>query len=76
MVFQRDDEHLGLYPWVWVEFESHAPAGPFPFLGGVDPRVVAGLHEVHQRLSGAIDIAISDVFAGRASIKDPALRSR
>ena len=58
------DQYLGFPPWVWGEFESSEAPGPFPFLGGVDPSVVACLHEVHQRLSGAIDIAISDVFAG------------
>jgi hypothetical protein len=42
----------------------------------VAPEVVASLHEVHQHLSGAIDIAISDVFAGRACINDPAIRVR
>lgn len=64
------DQYLGLPPWVWSEFESSEAPGPFPFLGGVDQRVVACLHEVHQRLSGAIDIAISDVFAGRTSVRD------
>jgi hypothetical protein len=70
------DQHVGLYPWVWVEFESAEPPGPFPFLGGVAPGVAAGLHQVHRHLSGAIDIAISDVFAGRASLHDPLLRRR
>jgi hypothetical protein len=70
------DQHVGLYPWVWVEFESAEPPGPFPFLGGVAPQVAAGLHQVHRHLSGAIDIAISDVFAGRASVHDPKLRER
>jgi hypothetical protein len=69
-------QYVGLHPWVWVEFESSEPPGPFPFLGGVDPQVVACLHEVHGHLSGALDIAISDVFAGRASVKDPALQCR
>ncbi len=70
------EQYVGFYPWVWVEFESSEPPSPFPFLGGVDPAVVVSLHDVHQRLSGAIDIAISDVFAGRASCKDPSLRQR
>ncbi|MES4787082.1 MAG: hypothetical protein C4294_16095, partial [Nitrospiraceae bacterium] len=72
----RSDLYLGLCPWAWIEFEMAEPPGPFPFLGGVDPAVVASLHEVHRRLSGAIDIAISDVFAGRASAHDPMLRIR
>jgi L-ascorbate metabolism protein UlaG (beta-lactamase superfamily) len=71
-----DEVYVGLFPWTWVEFESSDPPGPFPFLGGVDPAVVASLYQVHQHLSGAIDIAISDVFAGRASVKDPALQRR
>lgn len=70
------DRYVGLLPWVWVEFECADPPGPFPFLGGIDPQVVAGLHEVHRHLSGAIDIAISDVFAGRASVHDPEFRKR
>lgn len=69
-------QYVGLAPWVWVEFESADPPHPFPFLGGVDPAVVLSLHDVHQRLSGAIDIAISYVFAGRTSPTDPALRRR
>jgi len=69
-------QYVGLFPWVWIEFESADPPGPFPFLGGVDPRVVAALHEVHGHLAGALDIAISDVFAGRASVKDPSFQQR
>lgn len=72
----RSDLYLGLYPWAWMEFETAEPPGPFPFLGGVAPAVVASLHEVHQRLSGAIDMVISEVFAGRASPHDPTLRTR
>lgn len=70
------DQCLGFPPWVWSEFESSEPPGPFPFLGGVDQRVVACLHEVHQRLSGAIDIAISDVFAGRTAVRDQQVSRR
>ncbi len=70
------DRYVGLLPWVWVEFECADSPGPFPFLGGIDPQVVAGLHEVYRHLSGAIDIAISDVFAGRASVHDPEFRKR
>lgn len=72
----RSDHYVGLCPWSWIQFESLEPPGPFPFLGGVDPQVVAALHEVHQHLTGAIDMAISDVFAGRASVNDRALRVR
>ncbi|MEW6544866.1 MAG: hypothetical protein AB1411_14810 [Nitrospirota bacterium] len=69
-------QYFGLAPWVWIEFESSEPPGPFPFLGGIAPRVAAGLHEVHQHLSGAIDIVIGDVFAGRARADDPLIRTR
>jgi hypothetical protein len=72
----RSDQYVGLRPWAWVQFESLEPPGPFPFLGGVDPQIAATLSEVHRHLAGAIDIAISDVFAGRASAGDPALRVR
>ncbi|WP_447972388.1 MBL fold metallo-hydrolase [Nitrospira sp. Kam-Ns4a] len=68
--------YVGLRPWVWTQFESDPAPGPFPFLAGVAPEVVACLQEAHQRLSGAIDVAISDVFAGRAAVGDPAHRVR
>lgn len=70
------ESYVGLYPWAWIEYETTQSPGPFPFLGGVHPQVVASLQEVHQHLAGAIDIAISDVFAGRASFNDPAVRTR
>ena len=72
----RNDHFVGLCPWSWIQFESSESPGPVPFLGGVAPSVVASHHEVHQHLSGAIDMAISDVFAGRSSGNDPALRTR
>ncbi len=72
----NSEQYVGLCPWAWIQFESSEPPGPFPFLGGVAPSVVVSLHEVHQHLSGAIDMAISDVFAGRSSCLDPALRRR
>ncbi len=71
-----EHHYVGLYPWVWVEFVSTERPGPFPFLAGADPRVVAGLHEVYEHLAGALDITISDVFAGRASVHDPEFRKR
>ncbi len=69
-------EYVGLFPWAWIELESSNPLGPFPFLGGVDPKVVSCLDEVHRHLGGAIDIVISDLFAGRAPLKDPELPKR
>tara|TARA_B100000315_G_scaffold76402_1_gene69873 strand:- start:1154 stop:2803 length:1650 start_codon:yes stop_codon:yes gene_type:complete len=69
-------EYVGLHPWAWIEFESSNPLGPFPFLGGVDPKVVSCLDEVHRHLSGALDIAISEVFTGRAPLKDDTLPER
>ncbi len=51
--------------------ESADPPGPFPFVAGVAPEVVASLHEAHGLLSSAIDTAISDVFSRRAPLDDP-----
>ena len=69
-------QYVGLPPWVWVQLESAEPPGPFPFMGGVDPAVVAGLHEVHGILLSAVETAISDVFAQRTSVDDPAASRR
>ena len=63
--------YVGLPPWVWVQLESAEPPGPFPFLGGVEPDVVASLHEVHGILMSAVETAISDVFAHRAPVDAP-----
>ncbi|HMF85680.1 MAG TPA: hypothetical protein VK598_04945, partial [Nitrospiraceae bacterium] len=65
------NQYLSLAPWAWVQLESADPPGPFPFLGGVAPEVVASLHEAHSLLSSAIDTAISDVFSKRAPLDDP-----
>lgn len=70
------NQYLGFEPWVWVQLESAEPPGPFPFMGGVDPAVVGSLHEVHGILMSSIETAISDVFAHRTSVDDPALRGR
>jgi L-ascorbate metabolism protein UlaG (beta-lactamase superfamily) len=67
------DQFIGLNPWVWVQLESSEPPGPFPFLGGVDPAVVASLHQVHGTLLSSIETAISDMVAHRAPLDDPAL---
>jgi len=64
-------QYLSLAPWVWVQLESADPPGPFPFVAGVAPEVVASLHEAHGLLSSAIDTAISDVFSKRAPLDDP-----
>lgn len=64
------NHYLSLAPWCWVQLESAEPPGPFPFIGGVAPEVVAGLHEAHSLLSSAIDTAISDVFSKRAPLDD------
>ena len=63
--------YLSLAPWCWVQLESAEPPGPFPYIGGVAPEVVAGLQEAHSLLSSAIDTAISDVFSKRALLDDP-----
>lgn len=70
------DHYISLYPWVWVQLESIDPPGPFPFLGGVSPEVVASLHQVHGILQSAVETAISDIIAERAPLHDPALPSR
>jgi len=64
-------QYLSLAPWTWVQLESADPPGPFPFIAGVAPEVVASLHEAHGLLSSAIDTAISDVFSKRAPLDDP-----
>ncbi|MGQ0812344.1 MAG: MBL fold metallo-hydrolase [Nitrospiraceae bacterium] len=65
------DQYLGLAPWAWVQLESAEPPGPFPFIGGVAPEVVASLHEAHSLLLSSIETAISDVFSKRAPLDDP-----
>ena len=65
------NQYLSLAPWAWVQLESADPPGPFPFIAGVAPEVVASLHEAHGLLSSAIDTAISDVFSKRAPLDDP-----
>src|SRR5512134_2313346 len=69
-------QYLSLAPWAWVHLESADPPGPFPFIAGVAPEVVAALHEAHSLLSSAIDTAISDVFSKRAPLDDPDRRRR
>jgi L-ascorbate metabolism protein UlaG (beta-lactamase superfamily) len=72
----RSDHYLGLAPWAWVQLESAQPPGPFPFIGGVAPEVVASLQEAHSLLLSSVETAISDVFSRRAPLDDPALRAR
>ncbi len=70
------EQYLSLAPWCWVQLESAEPPGPFPFVAGVAPEVVASLHEAHTLLSSAIDTAISDVFSKRAPLDDPRRQQR
>jgi L-ascorbate metabolism protein UlaG (beta-lactamase superfamily) len=70
------NHYLSLVPWCWVQLESAEPPGPFPFVGGIAPDVVASLHEAHSLLSSVIDTAISDVFSKRAPLDDPDRRRR
>ncbi len=65
------NHYVSLVPWCWVQLESAQPPGPFPFMGGVAPEVVASLQEAHHLLSSAIDTVISDVFAHRAPLDAP-----
>ena len=70
------DQYVGLAPWVWVQLESNQPPGPFPFIGGVAPEVVASLHEAHSLFLACVETAISDVFSRRASLGDPLIKVR
>jgi len=70
------EQYLGLYPWTWIQMEPAEPPGPFPFVGGVTPDVIASLNEAHSLLLSSVETAISDVFARRASLDDPATRPR
>lgn len=63
-------QYVSLAPWCWVQLESGEAPGPFPFVAGIAPEVVAGLHEAHSLLSSSIDTAISDVFSKRAPLED------
>ena len=74
-IYQPHD-YIGLHPWVWVQLESSEPPGPLPFLGGVDPQVVASLHQVHSILLSSVETAISDIMAHRGQLGDPATPRR
>lgn len=69
-------KYLGLVPWCWIQLESAEPPGPFPYVGGVAPEVVARLQEAHSLLLSSIETAISDVFAKRGPLDDPHRRRR
>jgi hypothetical protein len=70
-------EHfLSLAPWCWVQLESAESPGPFPFVGGLAPEVVAALQEAHSLLASSIDTALSDVFSKRAPVDDPDRQKR
>ncbi len=72
----NSEHYIGLAPWVWMQLESAESPGPFPFVGGVAPEVVAALHEAHSLLQSGVDTAISDVFAHRGPLDDPDRRAR
>ncbi|MGH7166885.1 MAG: MBL fold metallo-hydrolase, partial [Nitrospiraceae bacterium] len=72
----QSDQYVGLVPWAWVQLESAEPPGPFPYIGGVAPEVVASLHQAHSLLLSAIETAISDVFSRRAPLDDPTRSAR
>ncbi len=72
----KPDHYVALVPWTWVQLESREDPGPFPYIGGVDPEVVASLHQAHELLLSGIETAISDVFARRMALDDPRLRTR
>jgi hypothetical protein len=64
------DQFLSLAPWAWIQLEAGEAPGPFPFLGGVAPEVVASLHEAHSLMLSGVETAVSDVFARRAPLDD------
>src|SRR6478735_5022319 len=64
-------QYLSLAPWTWVQLESADPPGPFPFVAGVAPEVLASPADAHTLLSSTSDTAISDVFSKRAPLDDP-----
>ena len=70
------DHFVSLAPWCWVQLESAEAPGPFPFIGGLAPEVVAALQEAHSLLASSIDTAISDVFSKRAPLDDPDRQKR
>ena len=70
------NHYVSLVPWCWMQLESAAPPGPFPFISGLAPEVATSLQEAHGLLSSAIDTAISDVFSKRAPLDDPDRRHR
>ncbi|MGQ0694736.1 MAG: MBL fold metallo-hydrolase [Nitrospiraceae bacterium] len=65
------EQYVGLAPWTWVQLESAEAPGPFPFVGGVAPEVVASLHDAHSELMSCVDTAISDILSKRAPLDDP-----
>ena len=70
------NHYVSLVPWCWAQLESAEAPGPFPFVGGIAPDIVASLHEAHGLLASAIDTAISDVFSKRAPLDEPERRRR
>ena len=72
----KTDQYVSLQPWTWVQLESSESPGPFPFIGGVDPQVVASLNEAHSLLLSSVETAISDVFSRRAALGEPSLPAR
>src|SRR5690348_16170498 len=70
------DRFLSLAPWAWIQLEAGEAPGPFPFLGGVAPDVVASLQEAHSLMLSGVETAVSDVFAGRAPLEDARRRER
>ncbi|WP_447978210.1 MBL fold metallo-hydrolase [Candidatus Nitrospira bockiana] len=66
----RSQDYIALAPWTWVQLESQEAPGPFPFVAGVAPEVVASLHEAHSLLLSSVETAISDVFSHRAPLDD------
>jgi hypothetical protein len=70
------EQYLSLVPWARLDLEFGGTPRPVPFIAGVAPEVVASLDEAHALLFIALQVAITDMAAGRASPGDPLLRVR
>lgn len=68
------DDCVALVPWAWIQLDAPPNLGPFPFLCGVEPEVIASLHEAHHLLLGLLEHAVYAALSADASLKDPSLR--
>jgi len=71
-----DEQYLSLVPWARFQLVSAGASGPFSFIGGVAPEVVDSLQKAYGLLINSVEAAMTDAFAGKASLEDPMLRAR